>query len=96
VVITVRTNPPLRGSDVISFTVDGQPGGPPNTLSYTMQPVYRGTHTVGVTVVNSSGKTVCSSTSVFHVQQPGLNSPARQSSAPARPPRPNVPRPTPR
>jgi hypothetical protein len=82
----VRTNPPLRGGDVITMTIDGQPAGPPNTLSYTMRPVYRGTHTVGVTVANTTGKTVCNSTSVFHVQQPGLNSPARK--APPAPPRP--------
>jgi hypothetical protein len=93
VVITVYTTPPLRGGDVITLTVDGQPAGPPNTLSYTMRPAYRGTHTVGVTVANTNGKTVCTSNSVFHVQQPGLNSPGRQA-VPA-PPRPNVPRPTP-
>jgi len=96
VVITVSTSPPLRGGDVITMTIDGQPAGPPNTMSYTMQPAYRGTHTVGISVANPTGKNVCSFTSVFHVQQPGVNSPARQSAAPpVRPPRPNVPRPTP-
>jgi hypothetical protein len=93
VVIAVATNPPLRPGDVITMTVDGQPAGPPNSLSYTMSPVYRGTHTVGLNVVNPYGKAVCNSTSVFHVLHPGLNSPARQ--APPRPPRPLPPRPTP-
>ena len=95
VAITVYTKPPLRNGDVITMTIDGQPAGPPNTMNYTMQPAYRGTHTVGVNVANTNGKNLCTYTSVFHVHQPGLNSPARQSNAPARPPRPNVPRPTP-
>jgi Domain of unknown function (DUF4124) len=93
VVITVSTNPPLRPGDVITMTVDGQPAGAPNSLSYTMSPVYRGTHTVGLNVANPNGKAVCNFTSVFHVHQPGLNSPARQS--PPRAPRPVPPRPTP-
>ena len=91
--ISVVTAPAQRPGDVVTMTLDGQPTGGPNTLNYTMAPAYRGTHTVGVTVTNENGKTVCSSTSVFHVQQPSLYSPARQQ--PARPPRPNVPRPTP-
>ena len=81
--ISVSTNPGIRAGDVVTLTVDGQPVGQGST-NYTMSPVYRGTHTVGVTVRNTYGTVVCNSTSVFHVQQPGLNSPARQ------------PRPTPR
>lgn len=96
VAISVSLSPSLRAEDVVTLTVDGQPGQP-NSMSYTMSPAYRGTHTVGVVVKNTNGQTLCSSTSVFHVQQVGLNSPARQSTAPApsRPPRPNPPRPTP-
>ncbi|HYJ39235.1 MAG TPA: DUF4124 domain-containing protein [Steroidobacteraceae bacterium] len=90
--IAVSINPSLRPGDVVTMTVDGQPAGPPNSLTYTMSPVYRGTHTVGLSVANPKGKVVCNSTSVFHVQQPGMNSPARQ--APPRP-RPPPPRPTP-
>jgi hypothetical protein len=94
--ISVAMNPPLRGEDVITMTLNGQPAGPPNSTSYTMSPANRGTHTVAVTVKNPNGQTLCSSTSVFHVQKIGLNSPARQSApAPGRPPRPNPPRPTP-
>jgi len=90
--IAVSTSPSLRSGDVITMTVDGQPAGPPNTRSYTMSPAYRGTHTVGVNVADPNGKVICNSTSVFHVQQPGVNAPARQ--APPRP-RPPPPRPTP-
>jgi hypothetical protein len=94
--ISVSTSPSLRNDDVVTMTIDGQPAGPPNTMSYTMSPAYRGTHTVGVTVKDQNGRTLCSYSSVFHVQQVGLNSPARQSTAPpARPPRPTPPRPRP-
>jgi hypothetical protein len=75
------------------MTVDGQPAGPPNTQSFIMSPAHRGSHTVGISVVNPYGKTVCNFTSVFHVMRPGLNSPAGGSSRP--PPRPAPPRPTP-
>jgi hypothetical protein len=90
VTITISTNPPVRPGDVVTITVDGQPVGE-NTLSYTLSPVYRGSHTVGVKVSNTYGTVMCDATSVFHVMQPGLNSPARQ----APPPRPRPPRPTP-
>ena len=53
VIIAVSTNPPLRPGDVVTMTVDGQPAGAPNSQSYTMSPVYRGTHTVGLTVANT-------------------------------------------
>ena len=88
VTIAVSTNPPLRSGDVITMTVDGQSAGNPNSMSYTMSPVNRGTHTVGLKVANANGKVVCNSTSVFHVLQPGVNSPARR-------PTPRPPRPTP-
>ncbi len=91
--ITVSTNPPLRPGDVVTMTVDGQPAGVPNSLSYIMSPAFRGTHTVGVSVANQNGTVVCNFTSTFHVLQPGTNSPARQP--PPRPPRPLPPRPTP-
>jgi hypothetical protein len=92
VVVTVSTSPSLRPGDVITMTIDGQPAGPPNSLSYTMAPAHRGTHTVGVKVETMKGTVACNSTSVFHVMQPGLNAPARQS--PPRP-APRPPRPTP-
>lgn len=96
VVISVSTNPGLRDGDVVTLTVDGQPGQP-NSMSYMMSPAYRGTHTVAVRVTNPNGQTICSSSSAFHVQQASVNSPGRQTTAPppSRPPRPTPPRPTP-
>jgi hypothetical protein len=72
--IAVIMEPGLRSSDVITMTVDGQPVGP-NTSSFTMSPVYRGTHTVGVTVTNILGQVLCNSTSSFHVMRPSINLP---------------------
>jgi len=37
-------------------------------MSYTMSPAYRGTHTVGVSVANSNGKTSLTSGVMFAVQ----------------------------
>jgi hypothetical protein len=83
--IAVVTNPSVRPFDTVLLTVDGQAVGQRGSTNYTMNaPVNRGTHTVGVVITDQNGKTVCSVTSVFHVMQPGLNSPG-----------PNRPRPTP-
>jgi len=91
VTISVSPSPPLRDGDVLTMTVDGAPVDGAS-LSYTMTPVNRGSHTVGINIANTFGAVVCSNTSVFHVIQPGVNSPARQSP----PPRPRPPpRPTP-
>jgi hypothetical protein len=88
VTIAVVTNPAVRGSDRVNLSVDGQPAGEQGTTSYTMNaPVNRGTHTVSVSITDQNGRPLCSVNSVFHVMQPGLNSPAR--------PNPNRPRPTP-
>jgi len=81
--ISVAPDPALRPSDTVALTVDGQAVGPAGTTSHTLTQVPRGTHTVAVTITSPEGKVVCSSTSVFHVMRPGLNSPV------------NRPRPTP-
>ena len=75
--IAVITSPATRPGDIVTLTVDGQSVGGANALSYNMTPVYRGTHTVGVTVKGPNGQVLCNSTSSFHVIRPGLNSPAR-------------------
>jgi hypothetical protein len=77
VTITFTTTPALRAEDISTLTLDGQPVGGPNAQSFTISPVYRGTHTATVTIKNSSGKLLCNSSSSFHVLRPGLNSPAR-------------------
>jgi hypothetical protein len=78
VTIAVTTTPALRPGDIVTLTVDGQPVGGSNAVSYTLSPVYRGTHTVGVTIKDVNGQVLCNSASAFHVIRPGLNSPARR------------------
>jgi hypothetical protein len=77
VTITFTTTPELRQGDFATLSLDGQPVGGPNAQSFTMSPVYRGTHTATVTIKNSSGNVLCTSSASFHVLRPGVNSPAR-------------------
>ena len=76
--IALATVPALRGEDTPTMLVDGQPV-PGYSAIFTMAPVYRGTHTVSVTIKNPMGQVMCSSTSVFHVTRPGLNSPVNRA-----------------
>jgi hypothetical protein len=84
--ISATTNPPVRATDILVMTVDGQRANGPDGRSHVMMPVDRGTHTVSVTVTSREGRSMCTASSSFHVQRPSLNSPAR----------PAPPRPTPR
>jgi hypothetical protein len=79
VIVGVRLTPELQPSHTLVLTVDGQPvPGGPNARSATLTEVYRGSHTVAVTVTDGYGQTVCSASASFHVQRPSLNSPARR------------------
>ncbi len=74
----VTVQPAVRLGDTVIVTMDGQriPGVPPGGGGFTISPVDRGTHSIQMTVVDSSGKTVCSSAAVtFHVHQPSLLNP---------------------
>jgi len=48
--------------------------------------VYRGSHTVSVAIKDRYGRMLCDATSTFHVFQPSLNSPARQTAPSSKPP----------
>jgi len=78
VIVSLATAPPLRPSDMVVLTVDGQTVGTPGTSTYTMSPVYRGSHAVAATVKNQAGLVICSASASFHVIRPSLNSPARR------------------
>jgi hypothetical protein len=80
VMISANILPAVRYNDVATLTIDGQALAP-NVTTYVMSPVYRGTHTVSVTIRNVNGQVLCTSSSSFHVQRPGLNSPARAPGA---------------
>jgi len=76
----VTVQPAVRQGDSAIVTLDGQrvPGVPPSGGQFTIQPVDRGTHSIQMTVQDSFGATLCSSSAVtFHVQQPSLQSPTR-------------------
>jgi hypothetical protein len=76
----VTVEPAVRPGDSAVVTLDGQrvPGVPASGGQFTISPVDRGTHSIQMTVQDSSGATVCSSPAVtFHVQQPSLQSPTR-------------------
>jgi hypothetical protein len=76
----VTVTPPVRQGDTAIVTLDGQrvPGVPANGGQFTISPIDRGTHSIQISVQDSSGTTLCTSSSVtFHVHQPSLLSPTQ-------------------
>lgn len=60
--IKVATDPPLRREHAFVYQLDGERrAGPTNRYSVTLDQVFRGAHTVRVTVVNGMGDVVQSS-----------------------------------
>ncbi len=94
VVVALSLNPTLRVGDSIRISVDGaaQANDGGSTMLTLPQPE-RGSHTVSAQVTDRSGKTVCDTTTTFHVMRPNLNSPTRVPPRP--PPKPKPPKPTP-
>jgi len=90
VTVSLSTSPPLRSTDSVNISIDGSrmEGG---RQSVQITQPERGSHSANVEVVDSSGRTLCSASTTFHVQRTNLNS--QQRAAP--PPRPRPPRPTP-
>jgi hypothetical protein len=89
--VAFSSDPALRNTDTLNMSVDGAPLGRGESTTVISMPD-RGTHTVSAQIVDSSGRTLCSAQSTFHVQRSNLNSPARQA---VPQPRPRPPRPTP-
>ena len=74
----VVVQPAVRPGDRAIVTLDGQqvPGVPANGGQFTISPVDRGSHSIQVTVQDSTGASVCTSSAVtFHVHQPSVLSP---------------------
>lgn len=87
----VSVQPPLKRGDAVVVMMDGQPvpGVPPDGGAFTISPVDRGSHTLQMQVVDSSGRAICQSPPVtFHVHQPSVLNPAN----PANPNAPLTPR----
>jgi len=90
VTVTFAVSPPVRISDVVNLTMDGTRLGS-GELSVLVPQPERGSHSVNAEIRDSSGQSMCSASTTFHVQRATLNSPQRA----APPPRPRPPRPTP-
>lgn len=65
VTISVSLEPPLRSGHQILITMDGQEISKGSASSVSRQNVDRGTHSIGVSVVDSSGKKLTSTSSSF-------------------------------
>ena len=89
VTLAVQLTPGLRPGDLVNFTLDGATvPNEQNLTSTQLQYPDRGAHTAAVKITDRSGRSICNTSTTFHVQRAGTNSPARQ------PPRP-TPRPAP-
>jgi hypothetical protein len=81
VTVVVNTSPSLRPGDRVVVTLDGRPltDQAAAATSITINPIDRGTHSVEATIQDSTGQTVCSTSSAtFHVRQASLLSPQHQ------------------
>jgi hypothetical protein len=75
--IAVSLTPALQAGDQVVVTVDGAPLPISASLEYQITQPDRGPHTVGASVRDGEGKTVCTAPSVtFSVQRPSLLSPS--------------------
>lgn len=82
--------PSLRPGDVVQLIYDGgvMSGVSPGAMAFTIAPVFRGTHTVAVSVQDREGKVLCRSPEVtFHVRQPSVLSPGNPANRPRPQPR---------
>lgn len=73
---TLRVEPQLYSGHRISVALDGKrvEGVGDTGTSFTISPIFRGTHTLNLVVHDATGTVVCSSPSVtFHVRQPTVN-----------------------
>ena len=72
VAVSVSLDPALMKGDRVVLVYDGQKVGEPQaTTSFSLDGVYRGTHTVSVQIVDSAGKVIGESSEVtFHMHRP--------------------------
>jgi len=78
--VNVRVTPPLKGSSLLQYQYDGQNLGKPRAeTSLEMNKVYRGTHTLTVTVVGPGGRNEGQASSTFYVHQHSMLHPGRPS-----------------
>lgn len=80
-----QLSPSLRPGDTVQLVYDGgvMSGVSPSAMAFTIAPVFRGTHTVAVSVQDPNGQTLCRSPEVtFHVRQPSVFAPGNPVNRP--------------
>jgi len=85
VTASLRISPPLQRDDRIQVVLDGQPYGawPARMLTFKLENLSRGTHTLSVLVVGAEKKSLCMGPGIsFHVHQPSLLSPTKPKPKP--------------
>ncbi|HEY8507613.1 MAG TPA: DUF4124 domain-containing protein [Steroidobacteraceae bacterium] len=78
VTVMVRVMPELRAGHTLSVAMDGKrlPQTVVPDAGFTINPVYRGTHTLVAVIEDATGRELCrSSTITFHVRQPSRLAP---------------------
>jgi len=79
VTLAVQLTPALRPGDLVNFSLDGTTvANEDNRTSAQLQYPDRGAHTAGVRVTDRSGKSICNTSTTFHVLRTGASSPQRQ------------------
>jgi predicted phage tail protein len=79
VTVSAQTTPSLSAErgDKLLFNLDGIASSPTTATRFTFKNVYRGAHSVSVSVIDSQGKTLSTSNTVtFYVHRPTINRPA--------------------
>ena len=86
--VRIAVDPAVRGRHSLRVMLDGQrvEDVPPAATSFTLGNVFRGEHTLMVSIVDESGRELISSAPVtFFVQQTSLNNPNNPNNSPPRP-----------
>jgi hypothetical protein len=93
--VSIAVDPAIRGRHSLQVFLDGQrvEDVPPTATAFTVGNVFRGEHTLTVSIVDEAGRELVSSAPVkFFVQQTSLNNPNNPNNSPPRPtPRPARP-----
>ncbi|MEO8315772.1 MAG: DUF4124 domain-containing protein [Pseudomonadota bacterium] len=85
VTASIHISPPLQPDDRIQVFLDEEvyAAWPARMLSFKLENLYRGTHTLAVLVLGADKKSLCTGPAIsFHVHQPSLFSPARPKPTP--------------
>lgn len=75
---SVQVTPPPGGRALLKYELDGKMMGKPTpSTSVQLKPVYRGTHTLTVTLLGPNGETLATGSSKFYARQHSILHPGR-------------------